>query len=180
MQTHGFRAQGRITFVHNRKTARWQQPVGLQLFAAQADHHHLAAKVGVAADVAQGADGNRCVGRVNGHTTPVGMLQAHHVVHVRVQRQQFGLDACHCQRHHTGNTLHRGGDGQNVACTHGAVHIDVAFEGVAFQRLKRCWFHRRQGQTGQDTGSRHVDQAFVHPAASGNFRLGVTDWHVVP
>ena len=40
----------------NREAARRQQALGLQLLAAQADHHHLAAEVGVQADVAQRAD----------------------------------------------------------------------------------------------------------------------------
>jgi hypothetical protein len=44
------------------EAARRQQPLGLQLLAAQADHHHLAAEVGVQADVAQRADGDGASG----------------------------------------------------------------------------------------------------------------------
>jgi len=114
-------------------TARGQQPLGLQLLAAQADHHHLAAEVGVAADVAQGANRDDGVGRVDGHTAAVAVLQAHHVVHVGKARQQLGLDALHGKVHHTGHALHRGGDGQDVARAHRAIGVAKALKGVARQ-----------------------------------------------
>jgi hypothetical protein len=74
--------------------ARRQQPLGLQLLAAQADHHHLAAEVGVQADVAQRADGDHRIGRVDGHAAAVAVLQRHHVVHVRVRGSSSALMRC--------------------------------------------------------------------------------------
>ena len=67
----------------DREAARRQQPLGLQLLAAQADHHHLAAEVRVQADVAQRADRDHRVGRVDRHAAAVAVLQPHHVVDVR-------------------------------------------------------------------------------------------------
>ncbi len=56
------------TLVHQSNGARRHEALGLRLLAAQADHHHLAAEVGVEADVAQRADGHRRPA-ANGHLT---------------------------------------------------------------------------------------------------------------
>ena len=74
----------RVASVHDREGAGRQQPVGLQLLAAQAHHHHLAAEVRVQRDVPQRADGDDRVGRVDGHAAAVAVLEADDVVHVRV------------------------------------------------------------------------------------------------
>ena len=60
--------------VFDRDRARRKQALRLQLFAAQADHHHLAAEVRVEADVAQRADRHDRIGRVDGDAAPIGVL----------------------------------------------------------------------------------------------------------
>ena len=146
LQTHRVGPTRRITRIGDRKTARWQQALWLQLFTAKTDQHHLAPKIGIQADVAQSADRNDGVGRVDGHATAIAVLQTHHVVHMRVQGQQLVLDAAHGLCHHTRHTLHGGGDGQNIARAHRAIGIAVTLKGVAGQwRLHR----RRHGGHGQ-------------------------------
>lgn len=58
---------GWLLFIHQRNAAGPQQAFGLRLFAAEADHHYLAAKVGVLADVAQRADVHHRVGSVDAY-----------------------------------------------------------------------------------------------------------------
>ena len=62
------------------------------------------------------------------------MLQADHVIDVRVLRQQLGLDALYREVHHAGHALHGSGDREDVARAHRAVGITVALEGVALKR----------------------------------------------
>ena len=168
LQTHHIERSGLAPRVRDRDAARGHQAFRLQLFAAQADHHHLAPKVGIQADVAQGAD--RDVGPlgVDGHAAAVAVLQPHHVVHIGVLRQQFVFDARDCKLDHARNTLHRGGDGQDVAGAHRAVGVAKAFKGVALQRGQRRGFDRGHGQVLQRAGTGHVEQTLVHPAARGN------------
>jgi hypothetical protein len=68
-----------------------EQARRLQLFAAQADHHGLAAEVRVLADVAQGADRDVGAGRLDGDAAAVGVLEADDVVDVRVQGSSSSL-----------------------------------------------------------------------------------------
>jgi hypothetical protein len=49
-------------------------------FAAQADHHDLAAEVRVAADIAQRALRDLGSHGIDGHAAAIAVLQAHHVV----------------------------------------------------------------------------------------------------
>ena len=115
-----------------------KQAIGLQLLAAQANDHHLAAKVGVAADVVQGPDGDDGVRRVYGHAATIAVLEPHHAVHMGVARQQFVTDAFDGQRHYAGHALNRGGDSQQVAGAHRAVGIAVALKGVPSQ-CRQVW-----------------------------------------
>ena len=109
------------------------EPIGLQFFAAQAHHHHFTAKVGVQADVAQGTNGNLGAIGINRDAAAVGVLQAHHIVHIRKFGQQLRFDALHRKRHHTRHALHRGGDGQDVARADRTIGIAVTLKGVALQ-----------------------------------------------
>ena len=90
-------------------------------------------EVGIQADVAQRADGDHRIRCVDRHAAAVTVLQPDHVVHVRVQRQQLGLDAGHGLRHHAGHALHGGGDGQDVAGAHRAIGVAQALEGEAVE-----------------------------------------------
>ena len=114
-----------------------QQAVGLQLLAAQAHHHHLAAEVRVERDVAQRADRDLGAGGVDGHAAAIGVLQADDVVDVRVQRQQLGLDARHRDGDDPGHALHGRRDRQDVARADGAVGVAVALEREAGQQARR-------------------------------------------
>jgi hypothetical protein len=165
--------------VYHRDGAGRQQPFGLKLLAAQAHHHHLAAEVRVEADVAQCADRDLRVGRIDRHAAAVAVLQRNHVVDVRVTRQQLLADAVHRELGDTGHALHGLRDGQDVAGAHAAIGVAVALEGVALQRrLRRCpgGGHRQVGQAGR-VG--HGQQAFMDPAAGGNVLQRAADDHVV-
>ena len=168
LQTHHIERSGFAPGVRDRDAARGHQAFGLQLFAAQADHHHLAPEVGVQADVAQGADRDLGALGVDGHAAAVAVLDPHHVVHVGKQRQQLVFDARDRKFDHARDTLHRGGDGQDVAGAHRAIGIAKAFECVALQRGQRRGFDGGHGQVVQLTSTGHVQQTFVHPAACGN------------
>ena len=63
------------------------------------------------------------------------MLQADHVIHIGVARQQLLFDALDRKVHHSGHALHGGGDRQNVAGADRAIRVAVALEGVARERL---------------------------------------------
>ena len=128
---------GDVALIDDGEAARRQQALGLQLLAAQAHHHHLAAEVRVQADVAQRADRDLGAGRVDGHAAAVGVFEADHVVDVRELRQQLGLDALHREVEHAGHALHRGRDRQDVARADRAVGVAKAFEGVALERRQR-------------------------------------------
>ena len=69
------------------KRARRQQALGLQLLAAQAHHHHLVAEVRVQRDVAQGADRDLRVRRVDRDAAAVGVLAG------RPRRRRSGTSA---------------------------------------------------------------------------------------
>ncbi|SPR99610.1 hypothetical protein CBM2634_B100003 [Cupriavidus taiwanensis] len=150
----------------------------LQLLAAQADDHHLAAEVGVQRDIADGADRDACIGRVDGHATAIGVLQADHVIDVGVLRQQLFLDAAHRELHHALDALHRGGNAQDVARADRAVGIAVALEGIAIQRRQRR-HARADRQVLQPGGGRHADHALVDPAATREVPERVADHDVV-
>ncbi|SOY63831.1 hypothetical protein CBM2589_A70004 [Cupriavidus taiwanensis] len=150
----------------------------LQLLAAQADDHHFAAEVGVQRDIADGADGDAGIGRVDGHAATIGVLQANHVVDVGVLRQQFFLDAAHREFHHALDALHRGGNAEDIARADRAVGIAVALEGIAVQRRQR----RHAGadrQVLQPRRRRHPDHALVDPAAARQVLERVADHDVV-
>ena len=117
-----------IALIHDGETARRQQPLRLEFLAAQADHHHLISKVRVEGDIAQRADRDLCARRIDGHPAAVGVLQADHVVYLRVFGQQLGLDALHREAGDAGHALHGLGDRQDVARADRAVGIAVALE----------------------------------------------------
>ena len=128
---------GHVAFVDQRYCPRRQQSFRLQLLTAQADHHHLAAKVRIEANVAQRADWNDGVGRVDGNTAAISVVQPDDVVDVGELRQQFCLDALHGEVSHAGHALHSLGDRQDVARADRAVQVLVALEGVALERWLR-------------------------------------------
>ncbi len=66
-----------------------QQQFGLQLLAAEANDHHLAAEIGIAGQVLQGADQDGSARRVDGDAAAIGMRDRHHVVDVGIFRQQL-------------------------------------------------------------------------------------------
>ncbi len=165
--------------VGNGNAAGGQQPLGLQLLATQAHHHHLATEVGIQADVAQRADGNDCVGRVDGNAAAVTVFERNHVVHIGKARQQLGLDALHRKTGDTGHALHGLRDGQDVARADRAVRIAVALEGVALQWWQRLGLHGRHGQVVEAARIGHLQQALVHPAAGGDVGQRMADGHAV-
>ena len=73
-----------------RRSCRRQQAARAAKLAAQADHHHLAPKLGLRQVVRSVRIGMIGVRRVDGHATAVAVLQRHHAIHVGVPRQQFG------------------------------------------------------------------------------------------
>ena len=170
---------GHVALVDDGKRARRQQPFGLQFLAAQADDHHLAAEVGVEADVAQRADRHRRVRRLDGHAATVAVLQRDHVVDVGKTRQQFGLDALHGEVGDAGHALHGLRDGQDVARAHRAVGVAVALEGVALQRRQRRRLDGGQRQAFQAARVGHLQQPLVHPAAGGDVLQRIADGDAV-
>ena len=179
LQAHHIQPLGAAAFVHHGDGAGGQQSLGLQLFAAQAHHHHLAAKVGVQAQVAQGADGDDGVWRVNRHAAAVAMFQRHHVVHVRVARQQLLLDALHGKLGDARHALHRLRDGQDVASAHRAIGVAVALKGVALQRGQGLAARGGHGQGVQLARLGHGQQPLVHPAARRNVAGGIANRNAV-
>src|SRR5690606_7076359 len=111
------------------------QLVGLQLLAAQADHQRLAAEIGVATDVVQGANRHHGVRRVDRHAAAVAVRQRHHIVDVGVPGQDFLAHALDHVIEHTDNALHGSGYAENVAGADAAVRIAETLEGVTLQRL---------------------------------------------
>ena len=170
---------GDVALINNRKTARRQQALGLKFLAAQTDDHHLAAKVGVERDVAQGANRNDGIRGINRHATAVAVLQANDIVDIRETRQQLFLDALDGELDHARHALHGGGDGQDIAAAHRAVRVAKTFEGVALQRRQGWGFHGGDGQAVQAARGRHVEQPLVNPASGGNVLERVADGHVV-
>nr|GEU28088.1 hypothetical protein [Tanacetum cinerariifolium] len=166
-------------FVLDRDRALGEQARGLQLLATEADHHGLAAEVGVERDVAHGADRDLGARRIDRHAATIGVLEADHVVDVGVLGQQFLLDAVHGKFHHARYALHGGGDAQDVAGAHAAVRIAEALERVAFERfgLGQRAGGNRQALEAQRAGHDHI--AFVEPAARRQVLAGKADGDVV-
>ena len=179
LQADGVGAGLRVASVVDREGSRRQQSRGLQLLAAQADHQHLAAEVGVQRQVAHRADRDDRVGCVDRHAAAVAVLQRDHAVDVGVERQQFLADAPRRMVDHAGHALHRGGDRQQVARAHRAVGIAVALEGEALQRLDRRGPHGGHRQAFELARGRHPQAALVHPGAGGQRLQRVADRHSV-
>ena len=158
----------RIALVADRERARRQQPLGLQLLAAEAHDHHLAAEVRVQADVAQRADRDHRVGRVDGDAAAVGVLEADDVVDVRVARQQLGLDPRDRELDDAGDALHGRRDGQDVARADRAVGVAKALEGEAFERRRRVALDGRDRQAFERARRGHAQQPLMDPAAGGD------------
>ena len=165
--------------VLDRDRAFREQARRLQLLATEADHHGLAAEVGIQRDIADGANWDVGARRVNRHAAAIGVLQSHYVIDVGILRQQFLLDALDRKLHHARHALHGGGDRQDVAGADAAVRIAVALEGVALQ----C-FHRRRLDGGnrqafQLARGRHVHIVLGQPAAGRQIFGGKTNGDVV-
>ena len=73
----------------------------------------------------------RCINR---HAATVEVVQAYHAVDVGVFRQQVAFNDFHHIINHARNTVHAGGDAQQVLGAHAAIGIAVPFKGIAFQR----------------------------------------------
>ena len=148
---------------------------GLELFTAQADHQGFAAQIGVARQVAHGADGNVGIRRRNRHAAAVAVGQRHHVIDMRVLGQQLVLDALDRMVQHAGNALHGGGNAEDVARAHGAVRIAIALEGKPLQGRLGFRHLGGQRQAVQRRCGGHAQLVLLHPTATRNRRQGITD-----
>ena len=148
---------------------------GLQLFTAEADDQRLATQVGVARQVAHGADRNVGIAGVDGHATAITMGDGHHVIDVGVLGQQFAANALDRMLQHAGHALHGGGDTKDVAGADGAVGVAVAFEREAFERRQRLRDSVAARQAVQLGRGRHGQLAFLHPAALAQVFQRVAD-----
>ncbi|MPN03428.1 hypothetical protein SDC9_150658 [bioreactor metagenome] len=63
---------------------RRQHHVKGKLFAPKPHHHPLSAKVGVPNKVCHRPDGNMRVPGLNGHAAAIGVVDGHHIVHIRI------------------------------------------------------------------------------------------------
>jgi hypothetical protein len=77
----------------------------------------------VVGEIADGADGDRGAGRVDGDAAAVVVRDGDYVVDVRVVREDLGLDAADCVVDRGGNALNRGGDAEDVAGSYRAVAL---------------------------------------------------------
>ena len=115
-----------------------KQPVRLQLFAAETDHHQFAAEIGVLRDVAKGTDRNCGIRRVNCHAAAVDMLQSDHAIDVRVVWQQFRLDAPDSVFDNARDTLDCRGDPKKIARPGRSVRVPESLKGPAFKFSDRA------------------------------------------
>ena len=159
----GGRRRRRLGGPH-REAAGRQEPIRLQLLAPQAHDQQLAAEVRIQADVAQRADRDDRVRRVDRDAAAVAVLQADHIVDVRVLRQQLGLDPLDREIDHPGDALHRGRDRQDVARAHRAVGVAITLETEAGQRGLRGGLDGRDRQAVERTRLGQLQQALVDPA----------------
>jgi hypothetical protein len=101
--------------------------------------------------------------------------QHHHIIDIRVIRQQFGFDAFEGEFHGTGDALHAGGNRQNVLGADAAIPIAEALKGVTGQGFAR---RRRPGRQLQPLQRRRRDQAnpaFIDPIAAPYILVGSAD-----
>ncbi|MNH04406.1 hypothetical protein D3C79_637000 [compost metagenome] len=148
---------------------------GLEFFTAQADDQRLATEVGVARQVAHGADRNIGIAGVDRHAAAVAVGDGHHVVDVGVLGQQLAADALDCVFEHAGDALHRGGDAEDIARADGAVGVAIAFEGETLQWWQGIGHRVAARQAVQLGGRRHGQLAFLDPAALAQVFQGVAD-----
>ncbi len=92
----------------------WQQTLGLQLLAAEADDHRATTEIWIKADVAERPDWNLCLGCVDGDAAAVDVLQADHIIDMGVAGQQLGADAPHGVLDDAGDALHGRRYGEDV------------------------------------------------------------------
>jgi hypothetical protein len=151
----------------------------LQLLAAEAHDHHLAAEVRVEADVAQRADGNGRARSVDRDAAAVGVLQRDDVVDVREARQQLLPDAPHREVHDARHALHGRRDREHVARAHGAVGVAVSLERVAVERLAGGRGARRERQVVERAGGRGGQHPLVHPPSRGDVDTRESDGDAV-
>src|SRR6185312_12889368 len=83
-----------------------EKPFRLQLLAAEAHDHRLAAEIRIEADVAQRADRYAGARRIDGDAAAVSMLEPDDIVDIRKARQQFSLDPSHRILDNAGDALH--------------------------------------------------------------------------
>ncbi|MNS76302.1 hypothetical protein D3C72_1098450 [compost metagenome] len=129
-----------------------QQALWLKFFAAQANHHDLAAKIGVEGDIMDGANGYHGGRGINRHAAAVQVVQTHHAVDVRVFRQQIAFDDFHHVIHHTRHAMHAGGNAEQVFSANAAIFVAITFEGITFQWRQRFRYARCQRQSIQRRG----------------------------
>src|SRR5262249_29390651 len=111
----------------------WEQALGLQLLATQADDHQPATEIGIEADIAQSSDRNVSIARVDSDTAAINVFKADCVVDIHKPRQEFRSDALHGVVDNASDTLHCRGDGQHIACPYGTIGVAVALKCVAFK-----------------------------------------------
>ena len=157
-----------------------QDHVQCQLLATKADHHQLTAEIRVLGDVAHVTFGNIAVGGIDGDTTPIRMVQRDDVIHVRILRKKFLLHLPHRHIQHPLDTLHGGGDSQDVA----APGVLAARDLVA--KPRGAW---RLGQVRDDMGTplqmvksrrlRDLDHVLVDPGTSLHVTVQGAESHPV-
>ena len=152
---------------------------GHKLFAAQADHHDLAAKVGIERQVLQRADRHDGGGRVDGDAAAVHVVERDHVADIREARQQFAFDAAHDVIRHARHALHACHDAEHVLRADRAISIAIALEGIALQLCQLRVRARGQRQFVQRGGGRQLHGVLIDPATARQRLHGVTDHLVV-
>ena len=157
-----------------------QQPLRLQLLATEADHHGGAAEIRIEADVAQRADRDVGVRRIDGDAAAVDVLERDDVVDVRISRQQLGPDAPDGVFDDAGHALHRGRDRQQIARADRTVGIAKALEACSPPAPARATILRVAiGSPSRDGRLRHHKPRLVDPGSRRQIFGGVADDDVV-
>src|SRR5262249_43229896 len=179
LQTHQIEAEIPAACHARGHSSGWEQALRLKLLATQADNHQPATEVRIEADVAQRSDRDVSIGRVDSDTAAINVFKADRVVDIRKPRQELGSDPLHRVVDNAGDTLHRRGDGQHVACTYGPGRVAITLECVAF----KCWLvpfrARCNGYAMKRRSCGYRKQCFMHPAAGLQRLVGIADDDVV-
>src|SRR6185436_17477136 len=152
-----------------------EESLGLEFFAAQADHQGSATQVGMQANVAQRLDGDLRAGSVDSHAAPIGVGNGDNIIDVAVAREDLGLDTADGIVDGGGDALHGGGDAQDILGAGGAVGVAVTLEGVAFERRERSRDGSSQGELVKRRSGGKVEKLRADPEAAANGPVRVTN-----